>query len=224
MTKDKNIKIKLELYKNDNGEMGLIVHFNEKSPNVVIENNEYFWMPTVEEKDLINESFELFPCSGKKISTPLLSHEKKEINSDLEEIQSEVEEEPELEPEPEKEEDPPKDIEEPEKPSVFEITKEPEKPSYIDDMPEEPPEDNQETPLENESKIEKVDEEKTTETEDKKKIEDAIIVEADSDAIEAALEKHQKKDEDDNSIIEADEKTIIDKVLKQKKKGKWSKK
>ena len=48
---------------------------------------------------------------------------------------------------------------------------------------------------------------------------DGIIVEADFDAIEAALEKHIGTK--DNSIVEADEKTIIDRVLKQRKKGKW---
>lgn len=48
---------------------------------------------------------------------------------------------------------------------------------------------------------------------------DGIIVEADFDAIEAALEKHIGTK--DNTIVEADEKTIIDRVLKQKKKGKW---
>ena len=47
----------------------------------------------------------------------------------------------------------------------------------------------------------------------------AIIVEADADAIDAALKKRTKKDE---SIIEADEQTIIDKVLSQKKKGRWN--
>ena len=49
----------------------------------------------------------------------------------------------------------------------------------------------------------------------------AIIVEADADAIDAALKKRTKKDE---SLIEADEQTIIDKVLSQKKKGRWSSK
>jgi len=220
MTKDINVKIKLELYKDDSGEMGLIIHFNEKSSNVFIENNEYLWMPTVEEKDLINESFELLPSSGKKFSAPPISHEKKEMDSNLEDIKSEIEEEP----EPEKEIIPSKDIEEPEKPSVFEVTKEPEPPSEIDEEPETPLEKPEETSPETEPETEDINEEKTAETEDKKKMEDAIIVEADSDAIEAALEKHQKKDEDDDSIIEADEKTIIDKVLKQKKKGKWSKK
>ena len=48
-----------------------------------------------------------------------------------------------------------------------------------------------------------------------------MIVEADAEAIDEALKKHSK---DDESIVEADEQTIIDKVLSQKKKGRWSKK
>ena len=53
--------------------------------------------------------------------------------------------------------------------------------------------------------------------------EEGILVEADADAIEAALKKHSKDDKAD-SFKEADEKTIVDRVLSQKKKGKWSKK
>ncbi len=48
---------------------------------------------------------------------------------------------------------------------------------------------------------------------------EGIIVKADEKAIERALKKDQ--DEDD-TIKEVDEQTIIDKVLSQKKKGKWN--
>ncbi|MDH7507357.1 MAG: hypothetical protein QHH15_06210, partial [Candidatus Thermoplasmatota archaeon] len=51
--------------------------------------------------------------------------------------------------------------------------------------------------------------------------EERIMVEADDAAIEAALKKHK---EEDNSFVEVDEQTIIDKVLSQKKKGKWNNK
>ena len=54
--------------------------------------------------------------------------------------------------------------------------------------------------------------------------EKGILVEADADAIEAALKKHSKKDDNIESFKEADEQTIVDRVLRQKKKGKWSKK
>ena len=58
------------------------------------------------------------------------------------------------------------------------------------------------------------------EKEDRKK-EERLIVEADDDAIEAAI---KRRIEDDKSFVEVDEQTIIDRVLSQKKKGKWSKK
>ena len=48
-----------------------------------------------------------------------------------------------------------------------------------------------------------------------------LIVEADAEAIDEAIKKHSK---DDDAIVEADEQTIIDKVLSQKKKGRWSRK
>lgn len=63
---------------------------------------------------------------------------------------------------------------------------------------------------------------KSDEKEIKKMEDEKIIVEADSDAIEAALKRHIH--DEDSSFVEADEQTIIDKVLSQKKKGKWSKK
>lgn len=52
-----------------------------------------------------------------------------------------------------------------------------------------------------------------------KELDEGVIVRADDSAIERAL----KKEDEDNSIKEVDEQTIIDKVLSQKKKGKWNK-
>jgi len=58
-------------------------------------------------------------------------------------------------------------------------------------------------------------------TTEEKEEEKGFLVEADDEAIKAAIKKHGPA-EDDKSIIEADEQTIIEKVLSQKKKGKWS--
>jgi hypothetical protein len=55
---------------------------------------------------------------------------------------------------------------------------------------------------------------------DKKDLDVAVISQVDIEAIDAALKKHNEKDE---YIVQADEKTIVDKVLSQKKKGKWNK-
>ena len=55
---------------------------------------------------------------------------------------------------------------------------------------------------------------------DKKDLDDAVISQTEIEAIDAALKKHSEKDD---YMVQADEKTIIDKVLNQKKKGKWNK-
>ncbi len=64
---------------------------------------------------------------------------------------------------------------------------------------------------------EETSEEHTSKT--AKELDDGIIVKADDKAIERAL---KKEEDEDNSIKEVDEQTIIDKVLSQKKKGKWN--
>ena len=51
-------------------------------------------------------------------------------------------------------------------------------------------------------------------------IDKGFIVEADAEAINAALKKHTE----DEKLVQADEQTIVDRVLSQKKKGKWNKK
>jgi hypothetical protein len=54
---------------------------------------------------------------------------------------------------------------------------------------------------------------------DETDINNAVIAQADFEAIDAALKKHTDKE---NYMVQADEKTIIDKVISQKKKGKWN--
>jgi len=62
-----------------------------------------------------------------------------------------------------------------------------------------------------------------TSGDEKKDKDEALLVEADGDAIERAIKKHTDEDKDD-SMVEVDEQMIIEKVLSQKKKGKWAKK
>lgn len=217
MAKDDNVNIKLELNKNKNsGKIDIVAHFDNKAPNVIIENNEYFWMPTVEEKDFLNEAFSLVPTNNKSDAfnkesnlssrTPKKEESLKEQSEkparDIGEIKESIKKEITAEHAPadvenDANEDNKKQDEEP---AVFEVANK-------DDASQEK---NHESDKESKDKEKNVDE--------------AVIVEADSKAIENALKKHQKKNEDDDdSIVEADEKTIIDRVLKQKKKGKWKK-
>ena len=265
MPEDNKVNIKIELGRDNSGKLRLIAHFNSKAPNVFIDKNEYIWMPTIEEKDLINDAFGFIPSntsiSNEKPDLTEIEHEiKEEIASEPEpiietkpEIEKEippepdpvVEEEPELKAdtfdEKEIELEPEKEIEEPEikteleepvddEPSVFEKIKE----DLIINKPEEEPddlkiEDIEEPKNEMEPKIEIKEEKQEVAPQDKKdeekELEKGLIVEADEEAIQEALKKHDKfNDEKDNSMREVDEKTIIDRVLKQKKKGKWTKK
>ena len=105
-------------------------------------------------------------------------------------------------------------VETPGESDVFEITNENKKTDFIKNHG-----NNTEPTLEKMPKKPEEKQEKDVPLSSKIEEDDGIIVEADFDAIEAALEKHIGSR--DNTIVEADEKTIIDRVLKQKKKGKW---
>jgi len=247
MAKDKKVNIKLEVVRDSSsGNLSILAHFDSKAPNVRIDKNEYIWMPTLEERDLINDAFQFLPSNSMslhsevketKIKEPVIP-EKTPDEEPLPETISAEESLPETIP-PKKIEEDPEGLPplEKEEPAVFEVTDE-DIPPKEDPIPqEEPPVAQEEPPIppeepkkddEMDAKVdikpgeETTDEEKTGE--DKKEEDEGIIVEADADAIEAALKKHVGKDDKDNSIVEADEQTIIDKVLSQKKKGKWSRK
>lgn len=212
MTKESKIGLKLEVCRDKNNKLTIVAHFNTDAPNIIISKNEYMWIPTPEEKDLINEAFELLPLT-KTFASPIKKEPEKTPVV-------EKKEEPELAPEvtPTIEEDPPEELpplEKNEEPAIFEVTK------------EEPNTEDIKTDIDKElekniDEISKEIEDKKSDSEDTDKTEEdeGVLVEADSDAIEAAIKKHREKDKDD-SIIEADEKTIVDRVLNQKKKGKW---
>jgi len=204
MTKDNKINIKLEVCRDKNsGKLMLMAHFNSNAPNVFIDKDSYAWMPTIEEHNLINDAFEFLPTTSSPEKTeekPIPEPVMEEPITTPQETSKEEEKQDELPP-----------LEKTEEPAVFEITEEETKPEEInedtpkmEDEPDKPP------------KEEKSDDEKKEEDE-------GIIVEADQDAIERALKKHSDNDKDD-SIVEVDEQMIIDKVLSQKKKGKWAKK
>lgn len=230
MTKDNRINIKLEVCKDKtSGKLSITAHFDSSAQNVIQNKDGYFWLPTREEKDFLIEAFELFPVDGGYV-TPTRHNDKiQETKREQPRLKPEPEpisrDEPELEPEikirAQEETSEPEDLpplEEPtNQPDVFSVTDEHIKSDNfekeIDKKIEEitPPKDKTTTeePKTDEKKDDKIDEN------------EGFIVEADNDAIEEALKKHQQ---DDSSIVEADEKTIIDKVLSQKKKGKWSRK
>ncbi len=202
MTKEKNIHIRIELGKDTiSGNLTLLTYFNLDAPNFAKDEEGYYWLPTSEEKDFLNEAFELIPTTIPKTK---ISTAKETITK-----------QPELKEEKIEKTEPPIDIED----------KEPEKPSSPFTKKEKayhlpPLEKNEETAVfevtEEETKTEESKTDK--ETKDKEEEDEKIIVEADDQAIERALRKGEEKDE---TIVEVDEQTIVDRVLSQKKKGKW---
>ena len=59
MTKNNKTNIKLEVCKNKtSGKLSITAHFNSTAPNVFKDKDSFFWMPTEEEKDFLNEAYE----------------------------------------------------------------------------------------------------------------------------------------------------------------------
>lgn len=164
MADPNKINIKLELSRDkDTGKFSIIVHFDSKASNFSVDKNNYTWIPTTGEKDLINEAFRL--VSDKE---PGYTYQPEPIKTNFKE--------------------------------------------KIKEISNEKIEEDVENNLD-----EKV--EFTEEANDEN-----IIVEASDDKIEEVIQKRIKKDDfDDSPLREADEHTIIDKVLTQKKKGRWKK-
>ena len=194
MPKDDNIHIKLEISKDkDTNELVITTRFEPGASNFLKDEYGYIWIPTPEEIKFINDAFELMPTD--KISPP----EKKPVKTiekrEVEKVQTYKHQV--------------KVEEKPEEPAPFERKIEKKPVSYAEKKDEE--------------MVFEVTEEKQVSEErpsrPTKETGESFIVKADEKAIERALKKDV--DEDD-TIKEADEQTIIDKVLSQKKKGKWS--
>ena len=194
MAEEDKIHIKLEIRRNkDSDELAIMTHFDSNAPNFFKDKEGYLWMPTVEEKDFINEAFELMPINKIKTSSEKTIFKPPEKKVLPEPPVSKEEREPEktLSPFERKEEKklvnlPPS--EKTEEGKAFEAKE------------EEPKSNDLDTGVKEEDK--------------------EILIKTDNHAIETALEKNEEKDK---SIIEVDEQTIIEKVLSQKKKGKWDK-
>jgi hypothetical protein len=217
LTNDNKVNIKLEVCRDKvTGKLSIIAHFNECSPNIFKENDDFFWMPTQEEKDLLNEAFELVKFDRPPISSDI-NPPKKE---DIDQINIEPKVEIKIQEEKTEEFTPNETIN---KPSVFDTNHNNIENINIEKNKELPHEDFQ---TKNEEKLDfnstdnskEITENQSDKSDHKDcEMDKGLIVEADSDAIEAALKKYN-----DKSIVSVDEHTIVDKVISQKKKGKWS--
>jgi hypothetical protein len=199
MAKNEKINIRLEVYKDKNsGKLSIIAHFDSNAPNVAMDCNGYFWIPTFEEKEFINEAYQLIPkYNFDSIKEKIQRNQENLDNKPLINLQK---------------------IEKQKESSVFE-----KKDDYTADKHYEKDSFEKRTDRTDiRSKIYELEQEEPSYNEkDARKKEERVIIEADDAAIDAALKKHW---EDEKSFVEVDEQTIIDKVLSQKKKGKWTKK
>jgi len=217
LVKEDNIHIRIELCKDQiSGKFNLTTYFDPNAPNFCKDEEGYFWCPTIEEKNFLNEAFEFIPNKDHIMGHPLEKIEEKVVAPRPVETKPQVNVEyrrPEIKP-PERREVMP----EPQTPVNKEYKKPWEKSSPFEkkdwkkstDLP----------PLEKTERkavFEVIEEE--SKSKDIDEINEGIIAKADDAAIERALKKNV---DDDKTIKEVDEQTIIEKVLSQKKKGRWS--
>ncbi len=215
MTKNNRINLKLEVCKNNtSGKLSIMAHFNSNAPNVFKEKESYFWMPTEEEKDFLNEAYDFMAVEIDHIYT----EENIQKPKDTKFIPKPVTEEklkPTVNIQPTEELKKPTNLppkEKTDEPALFEITDEDIKTNDFEKINDK----------KNDDFYDKTDKHTSYEFEARKKKDDeGIIVEANPEEMEAALKRHAEAVKDE-TIVEADEQTIIDKVLNQKKKGKWS--
>ena len=168
MINNNEINIRLELLKDKNtGKLSIAIRFDTKAPNVSFEKNEYIWMPTLAERDLINDAFKLILDTNSGLTTQTEKIKETEENKEINQ------------------------------PDEVEIKKENNLDIKVDVK-------NEDFPLEKNNKDDEI----------------GRIDETREEIIEETIEKHIKKEE---PLKEADEHLIIEKVINQKKKGKWRK-
>lgn len=217
LAKEDNIHIKIELCKDKtSGELKLMTYFDPNAPNFCKDEDGYFWCPTIEERNFLNESFEFIPNKDQTAGHPLEKREERVI------APRPVETKPQVNVEyrrPETKLERRAVMPEPQTP----ISKEYKRP-WEKSSPFEKKDWKKSTDLPPLEKMQRETVFEVTGEESKPKdideINEGIIARADDAAIERALKKNV---DDDKTIKEVDEQTIIEKVLSQKKKGKWSK-
>ena len=201
MVKNDNINIKLEVCKDKNsGKLSIRAHFDSNAPNFAMDKEGYFWIPTFEEKEFINEAFQLIPMDTSESNKEKMQRIEENLDTKPVTHFPKVEKQKET--------------------SIFTKSDFETKDEHLEKNVFEKREDIQNKRYETEEE-EKEEEEPSYYEKEGRKIEERLIVEADDAAIEAAI---KRRIEDDKSFVEVDEQTIIDRVLSQKKKGKWSKK
>ena len=225
MAEQNKLDIRLELIRDKStGDLAILAHFDSKATNVFLDldKNEYLWMPTLEEKNLLNDAFNFF---SSRYKLKEVETKETEIKASLpEKIPSEESLYEKIPQDYTKSEEKTEELsffekkeKENEKPAIFEATEEKVLSEKTDN------EHKKEELMYVKVDIKSGEPEKERQTE-QKKYEEEIIVEAEGEAVEAALKKHTRNEYEDSNLVQGDEQTIIDKILSQKKKARWPRK
>lgn len=91
MNKNDNIHIRIELCKDgDSGDITLMTYFDTNAPNFSQDDKGFYWLPTPDEKNFLNEVFELFPefqmkspSLNKTLSEPLKHTDENPVFNEL---------------------------------------------------------------------------------------------------------------------------------------------
>ena len=196
MPRNDNINVRLEVCKDKNsGKLSIRAHFDLNAPNIEMDKDGYIWVPTIEEKEFLNEVFQLFPLNNFAPTREKLQRTEENLNKKTFTTLPKTEKQ--------------------KVPSVFEKTE--------SNLKDNNPEKNIfEKRLESQNRRHEPAQEETIHHErEYSEKEEKLILEADDAAIDAAI---KRRIADDKSFVEVDEQTIIDKVLSQKKKGRFNNK
>ena len=225
MAEQNKLDIKLELIRDKStGNLAILAHFDSKATNIFLDldKNEYIWIPTLEEKDLLNDAFNFF---SSRYKLKEVETKETEINTSLpEKIPPEESLYEKISKDYTKSEKKTEELsffekkeKENEEPAIFEATDE-------KNLSEKADAENKKEGLmcvKVDVKSGEPDKERLTE---QKKYEEELIVEADGESVEAALKKPTRNEYGDSNLVQGDEQTIIDKILSKKKKTIWPRK
>lgn len=223
MTEQNKLDIRLELIRDKStGNLAILAHFDSKATNVFLDldKNEYIWIPTIEEKNLLNDAFNFF---SSRYKLKEVETKETEIKASLpEKIPSEESLYEKIPQDYTKSEEKTEELsffekKENEEPAIFEATEEKILSEKTDN------EHKKKEPMDVKVDIKSGEPEKETQTE-QKKYEEEIIVETEDGVVEAALNKHTRNEYEDSNFVQGDEQTIIDKILSKKKKTRWPRK
>lgn len=203
LIKDDKINIKLELFKDRfSNKFSILTHFNQNAPNIQKDDEGFIWVPTIEERDLINDAFKLLSLDDyfNKIKTSPQTIEDTEKLIQPSQTESKNKQEISENNSSIKKEKATYNIRKNEIKTENDSRNES---SYFESI--------NKSPFEKKNKNQEIND---------KNIEENKFFEIDENSIEKELSTKGNKHD---TKLDDEEQTIVDRVLNQKKKEKWSK-